>query len=504
MPEPIINNDKIADLTGIYSENHLELKEEPKGRFWLKLVIFILLISALASIALTSKTISGKSPLAGRGFNWLSNFSVVSQISTLATGSEQKLKGEERGRINLLMTGVGGANHDGGQLADTIMLLSMDPVNKKVGMVSVPRDLTVPIEGYGWRKINSVNAFAEKESKGSGGLAFAQSFSQTFNQPIDYYVRVDFSGFSQFIDDIGGIDVNVEKQLDDYAYPILGQEDNPNYYSRFEHLSVKPGLQHMDGSLALKFARSRHGIKGEGSDFARARRQQLIIEAVKTKLKETNLLLNPSIITKTISNYQEHVSTNLQVWEIAKFWSLFKDVNKEQMVNKVLDDGPDGLLRSSRGQDGAYILVPAGGDFSEVQYMMANLLTTPSAEVKNQISSETAKVMVLNGTWVNGLATKAANDLESFGLKVVDTANADKKNYQYSLIYDLSGGSKPQSLALIQSKTGASVISTTPAWLTAKLKSSASYDANFEEPDFVLVLGQAADAKKAGTVNKLQ
>lgn len=502
MPQDQKNHGETIDLSGIYSENRLnEPKKVPKNLFWLKLVIIILLIAGVSSFALTSKTITGEGVLAGKGFSWLSNFSVVNQLSHLANSSEQKLKGEDRGRINILLTGIGGANHDGGQLADTIMLLSLDPVTKKVGMVSIPRDLTVPIEGYGYRKINSINALAESDNAGSGGLAFAQAFSQIFNQPIDYYVRVDFSGFAQFIDDIGGIDVVVEKQLDDYAYPIRGQEDNPNYYARYQHLRVEAGEQHMDGELALKFSRSRHGINGEGSDFARARRQQLVIEAVKAKLKRTNLLLNPTLITKAITNYQEHVSTNLQVWEIAKFWGLFKDTNKEQMVNKVLDDGPDNLLKSGRGLEGAYILTPKAGDFSEIQYMMANLLSAPSAEIKNQVQTEESKLMVLNGTWVNGLATKASTDLEGYGFKVVSTSNANQKNYEYSVIYDLSGGMKPQSLTLLQAKSNANILTNAPDWLAAKLKSEASYNANFEQPDFVLVLGQTADSKKAGTKN---
>lgn len=499
--EPKEHQDSI-DLSGIYSENRLNPPKEKKiNRFWLKLSLFAIFIIGLSSFALTSKTITGEGKMAGRGFSWLSNFSVVGQISQLAKSSEQKLKGEDRGRINILLTGIGGSNHDGGQLADTIMLMSLDPVSKKVGVVSVPRDLTVPIEGYGYRKINSVNALAEGANPGSGGLAFAQSFSQVFNQPIDYYVRVDFSGFSKFVDDIGGIDVKVERQLDDYAYPILGQEDNPNYYARYEHLRVKQGLQHMDGSLALKFARSRHGINGEGSDFARARRQQLVIDAVKEKLKGTNLLLNPTLITKAITNYQENVSTNLQVWEIAKFWGLFKDTSKEQMVNKVLDDSADNLLKSSRGLDGAYILIPKAGDFSEIQYMMANLLAAPSAEVKGQVEAEGAKLMVMNGTWVNGLATKASTDLEGYGFKIVGTTNANQKNYEYSIIYDLSAGMKSQSLTLLQAKTNANILTNTPDWLAAKLKSEASYNANYEQPDFVLILGQTADSKKAGTKN---
>lgn len=409
--------------------------------------------------------------------------------------------GEERGRINILLTGVGGKNHDGGTLADTIMLFSLDPNTKQAAMVSVPRDLTVPIEGYGYRKINSVNAFAEKELPGSGAKVFSESFAKTFGQPIDYYLRIDFSSFSRFIDDIGGIEVIVENTLDDYAYPILGQEDNPSYYSRYEHLHVDKGLVHMSGSLALKFARSRHGINGEGSDFARARRQQLIMEAVKTKLKETNFLLKPSIITKTITNYRENVSTNLEPWSILRLWSLFKDTQKEQIVNKVLDDGPDGMLRSDRGLDGAYILVPRTGDFTEISDMMAGLFAVTTPALKNQIKTENPTVIVKNGTTIAGLASKIGTGLTTSGFTLVDTSNADKKTYASSIIYDLSTTSKPNSLELLKQKIGGSISTDIPTWLIKEIESDGSYIAGFVKPDYVVILGADINLNKSSSVN---
>jgi LCP family protein required for cell wall assembly len=498
-----IEQTEAVDLRGIYSENTLnpgQPKKHTRLWFWLKLLLVVFSTGLVATTFFTSKTLSGTG--AGTGFSWLNNFSIVKQISEIAQSTTQKLRGEDRGRINILLTGIGGENHDGGQLTDTIMLLSLDTTDKKVAMISVPRDLAVPIEGYGSRKINSINAFAEKDTPGSGGQAVADSFNKYFNQPIDYYARVDFSGFSQFIDDLGGVDVNVEHQLDDYAYPIIGQEDNPNYYARYEHLRVMTGLQHMDGALALKFARSRHGINGEGSDFARAKRQQLVIEAVKAKLNVSSILLNPTLVTKTIANYQKHVSTNLESWEILRFWSLLKDVQKDQIINKVLDDSPDNLLYSSRGLDNAYILLPKAGNFSEVQEMMANIFNTTSATDKNKISVEAPTIIVENGTYKAGLASKIGDELVADGFKLIDTTNAKQRNYTSSTIYQLSTTTKPTSLDLLKTKTGASVSTQIPAWLQKELDLSASYIADYIKPDFVLIVGTDATSKKSTTTNE--
>ena len=126
----------------------------------------------------------------------------------------------------------------------------------------------------------------------------------------------------------------------------------------------------MNGATALKYARSRHAAGSEGSDFARARRQQLVLEAIKDKLFSTRTLLNPVMITKLANELNKNISTNLSAWEILRLWDIFKDVNRSQIINKVLSDAPDGLLISGTGEDGAYILTPRSGNFSEIKKLM--------------------------------------------------------------------------------------------------------------------------------------
>jgi polyisoprenyl-teichoic acid--peptidoglycan teichoic acid transferase len=483
----------------IYTQDETSSTPNKPYKKLFKISLLLALVCITGLILFSSKTISGS----GGSSSWLSNFSIVGQIQNLGKGSEQKLKGEERGRVNILLLGIGGKNHDGGLLTDTIMILSLDTINKRVAMVSVPRDLTVPIEGYGWRKINSINAYAEMEKPGTGPLVTSQAIGKIFDQPIDYYMMVDFEGFAKVIDDFGGVDVTVDNTLDDYRYPVLGLEDGP-YNSRWEHLHIDAGTQHMDGKLALKYARSRHGIGVEGSDFARAKRQQKIMEAVKGKLTLTNLLFKPTLVSKMINNYEEHVSTNLQVSEMMRLWGLFKNVQKDQIINKVLDNSATGMLVNRVGTDGAYILVPSSGNFTEIRYMIDNIFGEIPTELKTQVSGEKAVVAVKNGTWIAGLASKAATNLEELGISVTDITNASKKTYVDSIIYDLSNNQKPQTLAVLEKEMNATVSTEIPTWLTAELSKDESYTNNYQKPDFVLVLGKSFSTPKQKATSTIQ
>jgi polyisoprenyl-teichoic acid--peptidoglycan teichoic acid transferase len=488
----------------LYTEP-IVLPSKPKSKTWLivKLFLFIVIFSFLGLLAYSSQI-----PLSGQNSstNILSQFNLIGQIKNLAESADKKLKGEESDRINIVLLGMGGKGHDGSYLTDTIMLTSLQPSTKKVAMISIPRDLSVPIEGYGWRKINSINAFAEQQKEGSGGLAVSQALSDLLNIPVDYFVRVDFTGFMNIIDKVGGVDINVENTFDDYSYPVLGREDLYPISSRYEHLHFDKGWQKMDGSTALKYARSRHGYGVEGSDFARAKRQQKVIEAVKEKTLGMNIIFKPKMITDIITELTDHISTNLNVWEMVKLWSMFKDTNSANIINKVLDNGPDGLLVNERGQDGAYLLAPKSGDFAEIQYMVANILATASNEDKTKIQEEAPTIAVLNGTWVNGLAAQQSLDLEKFGFKVLYIGNCAKKDFQKSVIYDMQSGEKSKSKELLTQKINADILYGSPEWLTdetVKMEKHLEKDSsgNFIRPDFILILGKEKDQTSSGVEN---
>lgn len=453
--------------------------------------VFVILIVFSSQIL-----ISGQSST-----SWIANLPIISTVKHLVESADKNLKGEDGGRINILLLGVGGKNHDGGLLTDTIILASLDTRDKKAALLSIPRDLSVPIEGKGWRKINNINAFAEVQAKGSGGVAVSQAVGDILNIPIDYYVRVDFQGFVNIIDEIGGIKVYVDNTLDDRSYPVIGKEDAEPYADRFEHLYIKKGWHKMDGALALKYVRSRHAAGVEGSDFARSRRQQKVLEAVKDKVLSKYILFKPRMIANIISELNEHVSTNLKIWEIVKLWNIFKDIKTKDIINKGLNNGPNGLLFDMITKEGAYVLVPTSGDFTEIQYMVNNIFSAAPAKTKKRVVTEDTAIEVLNGTWVNGLAGRVSLDLGKYGFKIVRTGNFDQRNFKKSVIYDLTYGAKINSLAILKKKTGADVIFGLPEWLIADLSKQLSEERKTKQPDFILIIGQDADSTASGAVN---
>ncbi|MBU4216512.1 LCP family protein [Candidatus Parcubacteria bacterium] len=494
------NNEQNFDEKATSSEPSQEkvIKKSKKLKNITKFFIYLSVFFVTVGIVFSSQVLMSEK---GTG-SWFSSLPMVKQIKQLAESANRELKGEKNDRINILLLGIGGKNHSGGLLTDTIMLNSIQPSTNKVSMISIPRDLVVPIENMGWKKINSINAYAEQDKKGSGGLATCQAIGDILNLPIDYYVRVDFQGFINVVDKIGGVTIDVENTFDDYSYPVLGNEDAANYASRYEHLHFDKGIQTMDGSLALKYARSRHGYGVEGSDFARAKRQQKIIAAVKEKVLSKDMLFKPMTIVDIINELSDHIDTNLKVWEILKFWDMAKEIDSSNMKSSVIDNGPNGLLINGRGESGAYILEPRSGDFKEIQYFANNIFNDMPTEITDTIIKDNAKVEVYNGTWINGLASEKAQDIEKYGFKVIKLGNSGKQNFQKSVIYDLTFGEKEESLKILKEKTGANVALGLPEWLVEDINQKTKEEQ--EQPDFILVIGQDADKTKSGTVNPVQ
>jgi LCP family protein required for cell wall assembly len=461
----------------------------------LKIIIAFLLFIVIGYLVFTFNTkISGQS-----SDSWFARFSLLGQIQKLTASPDKQLKGEGNDRINILLLGMGGKNHDGGNLTDTIMLVSLQPSTNRVAMVSIPRDTAIPMENMGWRKINNVNAYAEIENPGSGGVAISQTISDLFKIPIDYYIRVDFEAFVDIVDQLGGLEINVDNTFDDYSYPAWGKEDAYPYESRYEHLHFDQGLTEMDGSLALKYVRSRHAFGIEGSDFARAKRQQKIIQAIKDKVLSMHILFKPKIITDIIGTIQDHITTNLKVWEMVKIWEMFKDVETKDIINKVLNNSPEGLLTDTISPEGAYLLMPRSGKFTEIEYLVNNVFEQVPNQEKEKVEAEKAKVEILNGTWINGLASRVAVDLEKYGFNIVRVSNSERKDFEKNVIYIFNNQIKNESLNILKDKMQANVAETIPEWLSADIGKNA--DTKSAKPDFILVLGQAADITASGADN---
>lgn len=482
------------------STNSAKSKKKKKSKIkrLIKTFIFISIFTSTGFLVFSSQVVVSEHG----STSWIGNLPIIKQIRNLAESSERKLKGEERDRINILLLGMGGKNHEGGLLTDTIMIASLEPTTKKVALTSVPRDLSIPVEGMGWQKINAINAYAEAKTENSGGLATCQAISDTFNMPIDYYFRVDFASFVNIVDILGGVDVDVDNTLDDYSYPVAGREEAEDYESRFEHLHIEKGEQHMDGTLALKYARSRHAIGIEGSDFARAKRQQKIIVAIKDKALSFDTLTSPKKLTDIYGEFSDKISTNLKLWEMLRLWSMFKDISKNDIIHKVLDNGPGGLLVDGRNENGAYILSPRNGDFAEIQYFTTHIFTDVPEEDKKKVLMERSSVDIRNGTWINGLASEKALDLEKYGFKISRVGNCSQQNFQKSVIYDLTYGEKMNSLTVLKNRTSANVAFGLPDWLVEDIKKENEVEQNPTQPDFILIIGQNVDMNKSGQSNQ--
>lgn len=361
--------------------------------------------------------------------------------------SPARLRKEGDGRINILLLGVGGEGHAGGDLSDSIMVVSIDPKTKTAAALSIPRDLYVPIgpnNKYGHAKINAAHAYGEQEDYPGGGPALAkQTIENLLDLPIHYYVRADFYGFKQAVDAVGGIDITVDKRLYDPYYP---KSEAGGYIV----LNVVPGRQHMNGDLALKFARSRETT----SDFDRAARQQKLLAALKDKVFSLGTLSNPSKISKLIDTVGSHVRTDLSFNDLKQLIKITKDIDGNAAPRKVLDTSEAGLLEFGNVAGAGSIEVPAAGidNFLDIQILTHTLF--PDGFIKD----EAASVEVENGTFHSGLATQVSKQLKGYGYNVVATSTADRQSYKQSVVYDYSGGKKPYTINYLERRFGVKAI----------------------------------------------
>ncbi|MBI2483713.1 LCP family protein [Candidatus Uhrbacteria bacterium] len=386
-----------------------------------------------------------------RSWNSFVTFARLDALNHFTESFSKTLRGESD-RINILLIGIGGDGHEGPDLADTIMLASINPKGKNAALFSVPRDLTVPMEKYGIRKINNANAFGEQEQEGWGAEFTRLILEKTFDIPIHYYIRIDFHGFEQLIDSLGGITVDVENRFTDYKYPTLDK--------KYQVLSFAAGEQTMDGETALKFVRSRHSImNNEGSDFARGKRQQKVLVAIKEKMASSDVLLNPGKVSDIMAILKDTVTTNISSWEFARFISLSKNLDFGSMKTVSFDDSPDGLLVSSIGVDGAYILQPRDGTFQEVRARISTALADTPEETNSKHVSESPIASIKNGTLIEGLAARTATILQESGFTIDYVGNAENRDADKTLLFDFTDGAKNESLKYLKTVFPTAVIS---------------------------------------------
>lgn len=351
--------------------------------------------------------------------------------------SGRQLAGEAEGRVNILLLGVGGSNHPGGTLADTIQLVSVNTKTKQVAVMSIPRDLRVTIPGAGVNKINYAHAYGELSSKTTGGgpAVTKKVVSTILDLPIHYYVRMDFEGFTKLVDALGGVDIFVEKAINDPFYPA----PDMIHYDPFK---IAAGWHHMDGATALKYVRSRETT----SDFDRSRRQQQMLQALKERALSLNILVSPKKVNEIASILGNHVRTDLATWEIARAIELAsRDAGSYTIITRVLAVGPEEPLMSVN--DGGYYLVPRTGNFKEIQTITENIFTEPL------LKEEAAKIEIVNASGDARLLLELSTTLKNQGFTVTSARTARETSGKTTL-FDYSGGTKPKTGELLAKQFG--------------------------------------------------
>ncbi len=392
------------------------------------------------------------------------------------------------GRLNILLLGIGGAGHDGSQLTDTIILASIDRAHKRVGLVSIPRDLAYPLGGGRFEKINAVNAYAEREHPGEGARLTANAFQKLFNIRIDRVVRIDFKGFTQFVDALGGLDINVTNSFTDYQYPTADNGPNPHQY---QVISFKRGLQHMNGKRVLEFVRSRHGTNGEGSDFARNRRQQIVLTAIRSKFLSLGTLSNPKKLTDLWTAISSHVESDISAWDLLKLAPLAIDYSSTRITSNVLTDAANGELVPTT-VNGAFMLFPKKPDWSQIRNIIANPFLTKKELAQQNRPQQATTVEVRNGTFRTGFASQVSKKLGRMGYTVDSTGNAVSRGYEKTVIYDLTNGKKTSELAQLKKLLDANVASSLTVGHGVRMENGKTETLNNTSTDFLIILGNSS------------
>ncbi len=395
---------------------------------------------------------------------------VNSIISDLSSGLSIKnvllsvvsspLETDEDGHTNFLLLGIGGEDHDGGDLTDSIIVASLDEDSNLVPMLSIPRDLYIEYndEGtYGDRinryyelsKLDYENDdYPEAQAQELALEDTADKVGDILGIDIHYYALIDFNGFVEVIDAIGGVDIYLEESFYDNAYPIEGT-------TYFETFSLPAGENHLDGEDALKYARSRHTT----SDFDRALRQQEILNAIKDKTFSLGVLGSPTKLKSLYEAISDNFVTNLSFTEIAHLGKLADNFSGDSMYSQVFNDTPwetAGFLYAPPREmfNGAAVFLPSSGDYSEMQYFTDLFLYDTSL-----FETETP-LQVVNSAGYEGLATDTMLYLERYGFNIVRYGNAARIGETQTTIFNLTSTEDQKTIDYLQEMLPGAVVAT--------------------------------------------
>ncbi len=289
--------------------------------------------------------------LSGKSNGKISAVRLVVSAAKAAIEPTVPLQGESDGRTNMIVLGM----TEDGMRTDSILLTSYYWQQKKLVTLNIPRDLYV-YDGYENCKMGEVYAYArlrQPKNPTYPATFLAQLLSKEYHVDIPYWVKFNMLGEVQLVNTLGGVDVNVPDSFTDYEYPTW---DYSGYVRPAPSFSA--GLQHMDGTVALEYSRSRHSLDNdEGSDFARSRRQQIVLAAVMTKVKALGIVGNLADITKYLGILGRNVTTNLSSDEMVSMAKVFRGVDPKTDYLAANWATGNGFLCDSTSSYGAYIIL---------------------------------------------------------------------------------------------------------------------------------------------------
>lgn len=340
---------------------------------------------------------------------------------------------DEHGFVNILLLGAGDNDHEGVDLTDTMMIASVDPsATRSVVLLSLPRDLYFLDAGpMGKGRINSLYRdyksalIAKGQEKGAASAASLQELTKQIGSAVGLElqgaIKINFTGFEQAVDAIGGVDVFVPEDLVDPEYP------GPNY--SYRTFAISKGPHHLSGALALQYVRTRHST----SDFSRSARQQQVIAAAAAKVKAGGLLANLSRANDLLGIMAKNMETTFSARQLLAFADIGKRIDQKNIVTMQLSD-QNGLFGSGIEQ-GGFLYAPPREEFGGAAVLLP--VSIPAIPVTwKQIQSlgkllflertlflRPASIEVLNAGAKEGSARKIGGELYRYGLRVTDTRN---------------------------------------------------------------------------------
>jgi polyisoprenyl-teichoic acid--peptidoglycan teichoic acid transferase len=481
-----INNQTSSDNS--YSPSpfvQLQQKKPKRRRFWRWFLVFVVILGGVG-------VFWGSQILSKTNQIFTNKQNIFKRFGQLIVSDDKPLKGEETGKVNILLLGIGGPGHEGPNLTDTMIVASINVQTKEVLFTSLPRDFLVQLPKRGFNKINAAYAYAEVDEKGSGGPVAISMAEKVTGLTIPYFAVVDFKGFVKAVDRVGGLDITIDKTFTDSQYP--------NYnYGYLAPQTFTKGQEHMNGERALIFARSRHGNNGEGSDFARSERQKKIMVGMRDELTQLNLT-DLGTLNGLLSDFTENFRTNMEPYELIRLASLGKEISGDNAYSVSLDPDNklicDGLIDLNTGRPSAPLPEPTldeeGNEIPAAQpepnsriYVIQPCEGVTLADISShlnavmdtaQLQKEKAVIEIINTTG-KSYVTERWRDLADSATGMTIKFSASKTPVDRSIFYDNSNGSKPKTLDYIKSNYTLD-------------KSDLPYTQS--TADFVIILGQDA------------